>query len=57
MTTKPRYQDDQRGYQFPCPTCGSKPGQKCTEPADNKFGHKWVSWQHLARTDKLADQE
>jgi len=51
--TKPRYTDDQRGYLLPCPTCGSKPGEKCTEPTDD--GQKFIAYQHHARTDQLAD--
>jgi hypothetical protein len=55
VTTKPRFQDDQRGYLLPCPACGSKPGEKCTEATDD--GQKYVAYQHLARTDQLAKED
>lgn len=40
---------------YPCQTCGSKPGEKCTVPTEN--GHKPVNWFHYARSGHAWELE
>lgn len=46
---------DYRAYNYPCPACFAKPGDKCTRPTDT--GRVDVSWVHLSRSDKSIEAE
>lgn len=48
-------QDDQRAYDYACPTCMSRIGKKCTEATDS--GRKTVAYIHTARQDLIEKTE
>lgn len=48
-------QDDQRAYEFACPTCNSAVGKKCTEATES--GRKTVAYIHTKRQELIEKTE